>query len=493
MAAALVCTMLCSLIARPAYADPGEGVPDTGSRPIASGSLIMPGQAGAATAPPPGGSTATQRGPFAAQLAALESTVNDLGQKRLQASIDLESAQTAQSDAETKLIAATAKVTELRDKADTAAADAYKRAAGLGPLDGYADDLHQFGMLAPGLGDQPGGQAAARDLLRAEEDVTAATEEAQLARDAVQAARGIWAPIDAQYTTKNAEYLNLRAQNEAEVLRIEAAEDAYEQSLAPPNLASSPVVDNMQANPKALQALNFALSKIGSWYVWGDEGPNTFDCSGLAYWSYAQVGVHVPRVANDMYHGTPAIQASKNSLGDQLLPGDLVYFATDRGDWRSIYHMGIYVGGGMMVNAPTTGQKVKIAPVKWSRFFGATRIFGAVPAPGATPTTAPPTTAPPTTAPPTFGVPTTSPTIVSPPPTTASPTTAPPTTAPPTTEPTTQPPSSSQAPASQEPEPTKAPTTPPATTAAASKPAVVTSSSSGASTTAQTSSSASGN
>ncbi|MFD0583288.1 C40 family peptidase [Dactylosporangium darangshiense] len=383
-AAALVCTMLCSLITRPAYADPSGDVPDTGSRPIASGQLVLPGT-DATTAPP----AATTQGPKAAELTQLQITVAQLGEKRNRASLDLDTAQNTLTDAQAKLAAAGEKVAELKEKADAAAAEAYKHATGLGPLDSYANDLHQFGLLAPGLGGQPGGEEAARDLLRAQEAESAARQEVQAAQDAVKAAQSAYTPIDTDFQAQNAKYVQMRADNDAMIQQLEAQEDAHEQSLSP-NLVDNPVVDGMVANPKAIQALNFALSKVNkAWYVWGDEGPDTFDCSGLAYWAYAQVGVHVPRVAADMYHGTHAIRATKTRPGDQLLPGDLVYFATDMSDWRTIYHMGIYIGGGKMVNAPTSGQKVKIAEVRWSKLFGATRIFDAVPAPGQPTTTAP--------------------------------------------------------------------------------------------------------
>ncbi|MDG6101099.1 C40 family peptidase [Dactylosporangium aurantiacum] len=492
--AAVVCTLLCSLVPRPAYADPGGVIPDTGSRPIASGTLVMPGQGGTTAPPAAGGSSATLRGPLATRLATLEIAVNTLGQKRLQAQLNLETAQAAATDAQDKLRAATAQVAELRSRADSAAAEAYKRATGLGPLDGYAHDLHQFGLLAPGIGQQPGSQQDARDLLRAEQEETAAKQQYQLAQTAYLSAQSAYAPIDAQFQAQNAEYVQLKTQNEQAVLQIAAQEDAAEQSRG---TVSTVPVDGMVANPKAIQALNYALSKIGSWYVWGDEGPSTFDCSGLAYWSYGQVGVRVPRVANDMYHGTPAIRATKNSLGDLLLPGDLVFFASDSGDWRSIYHMGIYVGGGKMVHAPTTGEKVKIGQVKWSRFFGATRIFPAVQAPGATPSatsaspsstgTASPSSSTSSTASPSASTTTSpsgsaSPTVTNSPSESHSPS--------PTSTTTSAPP--------PQPEPSdeqtsQAPSTPAKTTAASPSKSSVEPTSTGASTAAQTTASAAGN
>ena len=146
-------------------------------------------------------------------------------------------------------------------------------------------------------------------------------------------------------------------------------------------------IEGMVANPKAIQALNFALSKIGSRYVWGDEGPSTFDCSGLAYWSYGQVGVRVPRVANDMYHGTPAIQATKNSLGDRLPPRrpGLLRQRHERLAYDLPHgHLHRRRQDGPCPDDRREGQDRRT--VKWSRFFGATRIFSAVAAPNSTAT-----------------------------------------------------------------------------------------------------------
>jgi peptidoglycan DL-endopeptidase CwlO len=111
------------------------------------------------------------------------------------------------------------------------------------------------------------------------------------------------------------------------------------------------------------QALRFALSKIGDPYVWGGSGPNDFDCSGLVMWSYEQVGIQLDHFTGDQWNEGEHISRS------QLQPGDLVFFFAD------ISHVGMYVGNGMMVDAPTFGQPVQIQPVFWSAFVGAVRII----------------------------------------------------------------------------------------------------------------------
>jgi peptidoglycan DL-endopeptidase CwlO len=380
---AVVCTMLCALVSRPAYADPGNTVPDQGARPVPNGQIVYPGE-GTSSASAGAGYTATPAiGPLASQIMSEDVAVQALGEQVKQLQIDMGTAQDTAKGAQQTWQQAVAKVNDLQARNDSAAADAYKAAAGLGPLGDHANDLHQFSILVPGMGGQPGGDEAARDLLRAQDEEKAAEKAYRLADTAATDATNKFNTTNADFQSRSTALATLKSQNSTEYAQAVAATDAYEQSLGGANLADNQNIDGMQANPKAMEAVNWALSKLGAPYVWGTEGPITFDCSGLAYWSYGKVGVRVPRVANAMYHGTHAIVATRTSRGDLLLPGDLVYFATNPDDWRTIYHMGIYIGGGRMVQAPSTGDVVKISPVSWSHFFGATRIFDPVPKTGA--------------------------------------------------------------------------------------------------------------
>src|SRR5450830_519993 len=93
-----------------------------------------------------------------------------------------------------------------------------------------------------------------------------------------------------------------------------------------------------------------ALQHLGKPYVWGATGPNSFDCSGLVCYVYAQIGVGLPRVTFDQVHCGRAVAPSG------LAPGDLVFF-------RHNNHVGIYLGGGFFIHAPRTGDVVKITPL----------------------------------------------------------------------------------------------------------------------------------
>lgn len=113
--------------------------------------------------------------------------------------------------------------------------------------------------------------------------------------------------------------------------------------------------------PAAQTAIDAAMSKRGSPYAWGATGPSTFDCSGLTQWAYAQAGISIPRTSSSQStFGTPIPRS-------QLQPGDLVFYGSP------VYHVGIYIGNGQMVHAPTTGDVVKVAPLQ-AEYSGARRV-----------------------------------------------------------------------------------------------------------------------
>ncbi|MHA6758759.1 C40 family peptidase [Streptacidiphilus sp. PAMC 29251] len=117
-------------------------------------------------------------------------------------------------------------------------------------------------------------------------------------------------------------------------------------------LASSPA----SAATIEAKALSIAASKHGDPYSYGSAGPNRFDCSGLTYYSFKKAGKTLPRTAQAQYNKVHHI--SKASLR----PGDLVFFHTG----SSVYHVGIYAGGGKIWHAPHTGTYVKLEKI-WTK------------------------------------------------------------------------------------------------------------------------------
>jgi peptidoglycan DL-endopeptidase CwlO len=115
--------------------------------------------------------------------------------------------------------------------------------------------------------------------------------------------------------------------------------------------------------------LNAALSRRGMPYVWGGDGPKVFDCSGLVQWSFAQAGLVMPRVAADQALTGPAVPLS------DLEAGDLLFYHTDPTDPHYISHVAIYLGHGLMIQAPEPGLDVEVVPVALgSEFAGAVRV-----------------------------------------------------------------------------------------------------------------------
>ncbi|MFJ1752517.1 NlpC/P60 family protein [Kitasatospora sp. NPDC088134] len=107
------------------------------------------------------------------------------------------------------------------------------------------------------------------------------------------------------------------------------------------------------ASGYAATAVSAALSKQGAAYVWGATGPSTFDCSGLMVWAYKQAGVGLPRTSQAQgSYGTNVGKDWSNAL-----PGDLVIYYGDQ------HHVGMYIGNGMVVHAPHTGDVVKVMKV----------------------------------------------------------------------------------------------------------------------------------
>ncbi|WP_329381610.1 C40 family peptidase [Streptomyces sp. NBC_01716] len=116
------------------------------------------------------------------------------------------------------------------------------------------------------------------------------------------------------------------------------------------------------------EALTYAVGQIGKPYLWGAEGPESYDCSGLTSRAWARAGVSVPRTSQEQWAGLPRVKLS------ELRPGDLVVY------FPKATHVAIYLGAGKVVHAPRPGGRVKVSPIASNPLLGAVR-----PDPGAAP------------------------------------------------------------------------------------------------------------
>ena len=113
--------------------------------------------------------------------------------------------------------------------------------------------------------------------------------------------------------------------------------------------------------------IDFARDQLGEPYVWGAEGPNSWDCSGLTMKAWARAGVQLPHYSVAQY------EQSRRISEDELRPGDLIFWAEDAGNPGTIFHVALYIGDGRMIHAPRTGRPVRIDSVYYWEdpdFFG---------------------------------------------------------------------------------------------------------------------------
>jgi cell wall-associated NlpC family hydrolase len=197
-------------------------------------------------------------------------------------------------------------------------------------------------------------QASIRQAMVHNATAWAAEQRAQAARVAAQGAQ---AKLLATQQQVQGDLVNLVAAQRASI-----AQTAFNQISQSGKLLFDPATPLPGALPQTAVAINIALAQQGKPYVWGGTGPDVFDCSGLTQWSWAQVGVHIPRVASDQQAWATPVPISR------IQPGDLVFFG------NPAHHVGMYIGNGEMVNAPHTGAFVEVVPIWWSELAGFGRV-----------------------------------------------------------------------------------------------------------------------
>ncbi|MCY1138537.1 C40 family peptidase [Actinoplanes sp. Pm04-4] len=241
-----------------------------------------------------------------------------------------------------------AQITPLQVKVDLAmqqvrglAVDAYKQGAPnavnallvTGSPTGLTDKLLYLDQLARNQRAQVAGVAALRDKLTASKADLDVVTKSVAARDVDLAKRktAIEKKIDS-----------------LQKLRI-AAYGSADANDGPLRLGPCPVD---YTNDKGGRAAQKACDLIGKPYVFGSAGPNSYDCSGLTQEAWGSVGVHLDHYTKDQWNeGRPVSK-------DELQPGDLVFYYPG-----SLHHVALYIGGGMVVHAPHTGDHVRMATI----------------------------------------------------------------------------------------------------------------------------------
>ena len=113
--------------------------------------------------------------------------------------------------------------------------------------------------------------------------------------------------------------------------------------------------------PLGVQAVEIAKQYIGVPYVWGGTTPNGFDCSGLMQYVYAQLGINISRTTSTQINDGRAVSR------DELVLGDLILFGSP------VHHVGMYIGDDNFIEAPYTGEYVKITPLSSRKDYNCAR------------------------------------------------------------------------------------------------------------------------
>jgi cell wall-associated NlpC family hydrolase len=284
------------------------------------------------------------------------------------AQLKLQTAQQAAADAQARIDAAQAETDRLKKQVRERAASVYVRAssgADFGELDvTNTSNLavrNKYADVASQRDDAVVGQLeVAKEQLAQEKAVAEKAEsDAQVERDQIAQSK---AAIEAA----NAQQQQLLSQVKGQLAQLIAQEQARRAAAAAaaararfaPRSRSAAVVnpgsvpDLPPPSPRAAQAIAFAKAQLGKPYQYAASGPESYDCSGLTMRAWGAAGVSLPHYSGAQYGMLPKVPL------DQMQPGDLVFWGGGGSQ-----HVGLYVGNGLMIHAPHTGDVVRVAPV----------------------------------------------------------------------------------------------------------------------------------
>jgi len=284
-----------------------------------------------------------------AQAKQLSNEVDSLGQQYDGLQIQL-----AHAKSEVKV----AKLAAQRAEAAMAGSQkSFAQLAAMGYMDGGTNPTLQ--LLTSGDPDQFLSQAstvqqlnneAAERVSSLQREQTAAQRAQVTAREEITSANQIQGQINGKVKTINAKLAVLNSSAMSQAMAVFDKTGSYPDIVLP------------EATNVETTALRAALTQRGKPYVWGAAGPDSYDCSGLVVWAYAQEGISLPHYTGSLWNSGMHVSRA------DLEPGDLVFFFPD------ISHVGIYLGNGLMVDAPSTGQDVQVQAVFWDEYVGAVRI-----------------------------------------------------------------------------------------------------------------------
>jgi cell wall-associated NlpC family hydrolase len=320
-----------------------------------------------------------------AKLTDLQNQAEILTQNYDKAMVDQQQAQSAYTTAVSKLAAAKRSAQSSQREVGALAANEYETEGGFDPMAAMLGDAHgmQAYLNQMGLGQvftnnrtdvlaTNNADRVVAGVFRSEAS-TALKQKKAAAQQAAQLKKRVQAAVSAQLTAvkqnqaaagqlsgglqsaKNHEnhIANQRAQALAAAAAAAAAAAERARAKSTPSTPASYTGSSASSSQGDIAA-DFALSQIGKPYQWGAVGPSTYDCSGLAMVAWSQAGVSLLHYTGDQWNEGAHVSLSN------MQRGDLIFYATNNSDPATIHHVGIYIGGGQMVDAPYTGVDVRI-------------------------------------------------------------------------------------------------------------------------------------
>ncbi|MFI2368195.1 NlpC/P60 family protein [Streptomyces sp. NPDC018833] len=350
-AISLVCALTVPAVSGRAFAAPEPP-------PQAPASVTVPGQM---APPPPSRSLEAVRQQIDAlyRQAASATDAYNLAKERTEKQ-SAEIVQLAREMAEGQ-----ARIEDLKNRAGAAARAQY-RAGGLPPEAQLAlvDDPQLF---LDGVGRIQQGQKATKDLIaeltQAQADLAAYSKDASAHWERLEASRLKQEKAKKEIKAKIAAAKKLEDKLEKEELQHLLQLEQQAQYRAQSQWLDSGILDEIdgRASEQGRKAVEFATAQLGKPYVWGAEGPDSYDCSGLTSQAWAAAGRGIPRTSQEQWRLLPRIAIK------DMRPGDLIIYHADAS------HVGMYAGNGAIIHAPRPGRNVTVAGAGSMSILGVVR------------------------------------------------------------------------------------------------------------------------
>lgn len=298
------------------------------------------------------------------QIDATDLEIGALAEKMHSAEARRDIAQSEVLEAEARIQEAKAEVARIRELVEQNLASLYRRsvAGTSGVFDlGDASDLLRRGQYAKAQADRD--DKLLQKLDGAQEDLSIRRDDAQRARDTASTEREAINLAKAAFEAVRAEQLVLLDTVKGEIAQAIAAERARREAETRAKYAT-PVnyPDVGPPNGSAAQAIAFARGVLGSPYSTNPRMGPSYDCSGLTTMAWRAAGVNIPTVSNTQYAGLPHVPLNA------VQPGDLIFWGPGGSS-----HVGLYVGGGMIIDA-SSGSNQVVERAIWGSPSGAARV-----------------------------------------------------------------------------------------------------------------------